>query len=58
MQMAYNRLPSAEELQDLTRYVKDYAAAVTSDDATETELRAWTSVCRMLLSANEFVYLD
>ena len=57
-QLAYNRPPSADELRDLMRYSKDYAAEVETKDATEKELRVWTSVCRLLLSANEFVYLD
>ena len=58
MQWAYNRPPSADELRDLTRYTQDYAAAVETTDAAEKELRVWTSLCRLLLAANEFVYLD
>lgn len=57
-QLAYNRPPTKDELTDLTAYAKDYAKSVDSKDATEKDLRVWTSVCRLLLSANEFVYLD
>ena len=57
-QLVYNRPPTNDELSDLTRYAKDYAKSVDSKDAAEQELRVWTSVCRLLLSANEFVYLD
>ncbi|PAW90080.1 MAG: hypothetical protein B9S33_02220 [Pedosphaera sp. Tous-C6FEB] len=56
--LAYNRPPSADEFADLTAYAKDYAKSVDSKDAIEKDLRVWTSVCRLLLSANEFVYLD
>jgi len=56
--LAYNRPPSADELRDLSAYAKDYAKGVETKDAAEKEIRVWTSVCRLLLSANEFVYLD
>jgi hypothetical protein len=56
--LAYNRPPSADELRDLTAYAKDYAKGVETKDAAEKDLRVWTSICRLLLSANEFVYLD
>ncbi len=56
--LTYNRPPSADELSDLTRYAKDYAKSMGEKDPAERELRIWTSVCRLLLSANEFVYLD
>jgi len=56
--LAYNRPPSADELRDLSAYAKDYAKGVETKDAAEKDLRVWTSVCRLLLSANEFVYLD
>jgi Protein of unknown function (DUF1553)/Protein of unknown function (DUF1549) len=57
-QLAYNRPPTKDELTDLTAYAKDYAKSVDSKDAAEKDLRVWTSVCRLLLSASEFVYLD
>ncbi|MEQ2008154.1 MAG: DUF1549 and DUF1553 domain-containing protein [Limisphaerales bacterium] len=56
--LAYNRPPANDELRDLTSYAKDYSKDMGTKDATERELRVWTSVCRLLLSANEFVYLD
>ena len=55
---AYNRPPTKDELSDLTSYTKDYAKSMGEKDPAERELRIWTSVCRLLLSANEFVYLD
>jgi hypothetical protein len=57
-QLAYNRPPTKDELSDLTSYTKDYAKGMGEKDPVERELRIWTSVCRLLLSANEFVYLD
>jgi hypothetical protein len=58
IQLAYNRPPTKDELSDLTSYTKDYAKSMGERDPAERELRIWTSVCRLLLSANEFVYLD
>jgi hypothetical protein len=58
-ELAYARKPSSEETKALTEYVKAHAARVPGDvKPEERETRAWTSLCRILLSGNEFIYVD
>jgi hypothetical protein len=59
-QWAWSRLPQPVERDRAFRYLREYreqlVAAGVSDPEAET--RAWTSYARILLNANEFVYLD
>jgi hypothetical protein len=58
-ELAFGRPPTKKESADLARYVEAYEASVESGaEPEERELRAWTSLCRILLSSNEFVYVD
>ncbi len=57
---AYGRSPSPTQCEAAIRYVKSYGeklGAVTSV-AMDTQLRAWQSLCRITLAANEFIHLD
>ncbi len=55
----YGRVPSGEETAELSEYLQRYQAGIEdSGGSAERELRAWTSLCRLLLSSNEFAYLD
>jgi hypothetical protein len=63
LRQAYQRIlgrdPSAQEAGDLTDYVRGHAAGLPADvGPVERELRTWTSVCRLLIASNEFIYLD
>jgi hypothetical protein len=59
-ELAWGRPPTSEEIEAGRRYVGRYAGELArlGVPAAERELEAWTSVARVLLSANEFVYVD
>lgn len=58
-EQAFARPPSADELAGMRTYVKDYLHQLPEEGRPEErELRAWTSFGRILLAANEFIYVD
>ncbi len=50
-ELAWGRTPDAGEIDRLLCYVRDAAGAAPERDA-------WTSLARILLTANEFLYID
>ena len=62
-QRTLGRAPTAEEVRESLGYVESYkskslAAAQASGAVTMPNLDAWQSFCRVLLSSNEFIYVD
>ena len=58
-ELAYARKPSAAETDALVDYVTAHAKRISGDvEQEERERIAWTSLCRVLLSGNEFIYAD
>ena len=59
-ELSWSRLPSAEETERATAFIRGYAAELTRSGATRDAAHqaAWTSYARILLTANEFFYLD
>ena len=58
-EIAFARKPSSEETDALTDYLAGYAEKLPdSAQPGEREARAWASLCRILLSSNEFIYVD
>ncbi|HEV3262927.1 MAG TPA: DUF1553 domain-containing protein [Gemmataceae bacterium] len=59
-QLAWSRPALSFELEKGVRYVEDYKKKLGEAGAPgeRMELEAWTSFARIMLSANEFVYLD
>src|SRR5262249_7600564 len=59
-ELAWARPARPIEVADGTQYVREYAKHLSRADAPadRVELEAWTSFSRILLSANEFVYID
>jgi hypothetical protein len=59
-ELAWGRPPAAEEVEASRRYLERYTQELAGlgVPAADRELDAWTSLARVLLSANEFVYLD
>lgn len=59
-ELAYGRAPLPEEMERGEQYLGDYTAelARTGMETEQIELEAWLSYARVLLTANEFVYLD
>jgi cytochrome c553 len=59
-QLAWSRRPRPEETEKGLSYVAQYeeGLAQAGVPTERRELEAWASYCRVLLCANEFVYLD
>ena len=58
-EVAFARKPSVEEMSALAEYVANYAKQLPeSTKPEEGEAQAWASLCRILLSSNEFIYVD
>lgn len=57
-QWVYARPPADEEASGLSAYVKERMTGDKGGDETQAERKAWTSLCRILLASNEFVYVE
>ena len=59
-QMAYGREPSEAEVSRAIGYLDRMIALMNQPghSTSDSELRAWTSLCRVVLSANEFLYVE
>jgi Protein of unknown function (DUF1553) len=59
-ELAWGRLPSAVEEERAIAYLDRYTAdlARTRTPGADREVEAWTSLGRVLLTANEFLYVD
>ena len=59
-EIAWNRPPTSDEQQECADFLKQYreqlAALKTPPD--QAELKAWSALSRVLLSSNEFVFVD
>ena len=52
------RLPSPSEQATATSFLARYTAAIADLSPAEQQLAAWSAYTRVLLSSNEFLYLD
>ncbi len=59
-QMAYGREPTEAEVSRAVGYLDRIIASMDQpgQSTSDLELRAWTSLCRVILSANEFLYVE
>jgi hypothetical protein len=57
-ELLYARPPTAAEMERDLSYLSTAPVAVSSGDGDVRRLAAWTSLCRVLLAANEFVYVN
>ncbi|MCS6776440.1 MAG: DUF1549 and DUF1553 domain-containing protein, partial [Chthonomonadaceae bacterium] len=57
---AFARPPGKAELQRALAYLARYEAQIapTEADPSRRRLRAWSSLCHVLLASNEFIYLN
>ena len=64
LETAYNlimgRSPKSEEISGAQAYIQQVSEASVSTgiSAEEASLFAWQSLCRVLLSSNEFIYIE
>ena len=57
--LALSRPPSEMEKADFTRYLGDYREHLDeTSDSRERDLRAWASICHILLASNEFCFIE
>ena len=59
-QLAWTRPPSSDEQQECTDFLKQYRdkLAELKTPPDQAELNAWSALARVLLSSNEFVFVD
>jgi hypothetical protein len=59
-EIAWGRPPVPREIDRAKRYLESYSAALAavSTPGQKTELDAWTSLARILLTSNEFLYVE
>lgn len=54
--LAWGRPPDRHELDRALRFIREASAMDTGGEASE--IGPWTGLARILLTANEFLYLD
>jgi hypothetical protein len=57
-QTAWSREPSALDLEKISRFLNSARSLAASNNLPNPEQEAWTSFARVLLTANEFLYVD
>ena len=59
-QIAYGRFPNEIELQRALEFVEAYTESLIMNETKpdEARVKAWQSLCRVILSANEFIYVE
>lgn len=57
---AYGRSPNEVELQRAIKFVEGYTESLIAKETPpdEARVKAWQSLCRVILSANEFIYIE
>ncbi len=59
-QIAWNRSPTSDEQQESADFLKQYRdkLAELKTPPDQAELKAWSALARVLISSNEFVFVD
>lgn len=59
-QLAWNRPPSADEQQECADFLRQYRDKLMElkTPSDQIELKAWSALTRVLMSSNEFVFVD
>jgi cytochrome c553 len=59
-QLVYSRLPGDSETSRVLQFVGAYRADLAGEkiEPAEARVRAWQALCRVILSSNEFIYLE
>jgi hypothetical protein len=58
--LTWSRLPRGQEIEKAIQFLNHYMRELGETGAAidKVEMEAWTSYARVLLTANEFFYLD
>jgi len=60
-EQVFSRLPEPVEVARTLQFVRDYenvAESLVEQDQANLRLRAWQALCRVLVSTNEFIYVE
>ena len=59
-QLSYSRPPSTDEIAFSLKYVDAYTRHYKSKfpDRSDVEMRSWQSLCRAIMAANEFLFVE
>lgn len=59
-EQCFGRLPTDDEIAGALSFLKRYEETLDSEELTSEEklVRTWQGLCRVLVAANEFVYID
>ena len=59
-QLSYSRPPSSDEVTFSLKYVDAYSGQykLKFPDRSDVELRSWQSLCRAMMAANEFLFVE
>jgi len=57
-ELMFARAPSADDHSATARFLSEYTADPGSDPAADRPRSAWAAWLRVLMSGNEFVYID
>ena len=52
------RSPNSSEMETAQRFLREYQLAVAESSESDQSLAVWSALSRLLLSSNEFLYLD
>jgi hypothetical protein len=56
--LAYGREPTREEIAQSLAHVAEVEKARRASDPQRRRLEAWSSLCQVAISANEFIYVE
>ncbi len=54
----FGRSPSEAETNEAVAFLKDYASGLSAADASHRQQQSWAAFARVLMSSNEFLYVD
>ena len=57
-ELMFARPPSEDDHAAMVRFLSEYTAELVSDAVTDRPRIAWAAWLRVLMSGNEFVYID
>ena len=58
--LAWGRAPTEDEVSHWRDYLTRYSRELTKFDLTaeQVDMETWTSLAKVLMTANEFIYID
>lgn len=57
-EIVHGRQPSEDDFESTLQFLKDYQQRLPQPETTESRLRAWSAVSRVMLTSNSFLFVD